>query len=173
MQRRLERTHRISVPGNPHGGAITPDGSFIYTASMGHMAFRPDGKELYVTNDADDMVSVIDVGSNRPVASFPVGQGPHGVASSADGRYVIVANRGGTTLSVIDARSREIVATREVGQRPEHVTTGPDGRVLLVSVNTGSNKILMIDPASFETLAEIDVWAAPHAFLIARSARLQ
>ena len=26
---------RFSVEGNPHGGAITPDGRFIYTASMG------------------------------------------------------------------------------------------------------------------------------------------
>jgi YVTN family beta-propeller protein len=140
---------------------------------MGHSAFRPDGKELYVTNDADDMVSVIDVASNKPVASIPVGKGPHGVASTANGRFVVVANRGGTTLSVIDTESRAVVATREVGRRPEHVSRTPGGNVLLLSVNTGSNRILMIDPASFEMLAEIDVWPAPHTIVFSAPPRTQ
>jgi YVTN family beta-propeller protein len=140
---------------------------------MGHSAFRPDGKELYVTNDADDMVSVIDVESNKPVASIPVGRGPHGVASTANGRFVVVANRGGTMLSVIDTESKAVVATPEVGRRPEHLSSAPGGDVLLLSVNTGSNRILMIDPASFETLAEIDVWPAPHTLVFSAAVRTQ
>ncbi len=102
-----------------------------------------------------------------------MGKGPHGIATTGDGRYALIANRGGTTLSVIDTRIREIVTTRDVGERPEHIAGTPDGKVLLVSVNTGSNRILMIDPASFETLAEIDVWPAPHTLFASETARLR
>jgi hypothetical protein len=65
------------------------------------------------------------------------------------------------------------VTTREVGERPEHITGTPEGDVLLVSVNTGSNKILMLDPTSFETLAEIDVWSAPHTLLVSQGAHVE
>jgi YVTN family beta-propeller protein len=188
---------RIATEEPPFILEFTPDGRLLYALSigtsvavidpsrnevvdtirmpalsvMGHLAFRPDGKELYVTNDADDMVTIIDAEKNRPVARIPVGKGPHGVATTADGRFVVVANRGGTTLSVIDTEGREVVTTREVGERPEHVTGTPEGDVLLVSVNTGSNKILMLDPASLETLAEIDVWNAPHTLVVWQGTR--
>jgi YVTN family beta-propeller protein len=190
---------RIATEEPPFDLSFAPDGSLLYALGigssvavidpsrnevvdtirmrwrsvMGHLAFRPDGKELYVTNDADDMVSVIDAEKNRPVAGIPVGEGPHGIAATADGRFVVVANRGGKTLSVIDTESRRIVMTREVGERPEHVTATPDGEVLLVSVNTGSNRILMLDPASFETLAEIDVWTEPHTLLVSQAAHAE
>jgi YVTN family beta-propeller protein len=189
---------RIASKDPPFDLAFTPDGRLLYVLGMGssvavidpsrnevidtirmigqsvmgHLAFRPDGKELYVTNDADDMVSIIDAQRNKPVVSIRVGEGPHGVASTAGGRYVLVANRGGTTVSVIDTRIREVVATREVGERPEHVTGTPDGQIMLVSINTGSNRILMIDPASFETLAEIDVWSEPHTLFVSETASL-
>jgi YVTN family beta-propeller protein len=194
-----EVIERIATEEPPFYLEFTPDGRLLYALGigssiavidpsenkvvdtvrmparsvMGHSAFRPDGKELYVTNDADDMVSVIDVASNKAVASIPVGTGPHGIATSADGRYAFVANRGGTTLSIIDTESRAVVATREVGRRPEHVSGAPSGNVLLLSVNTGSNRILMIDPASFETLAEIDVWPAPHTIVFSAPVRIQ
>jgi YVTN family beta-propeller protein len=192
---RNEIVARIASEDPPFDLAFTPDGRLLYALGMGssvavidpsmnevidtirmigqsvmgHLAFRPDGKELYVTNDADDMVSIIDTQRNKPVVSIRVGEGPHGVASTADGRYVVVANRGGTTLSVIDTKIRKVVMTREVGERPEHVAGTPDGQFMLVSVNTGSNRILMIDPASFETLVEIDVWSEPHTLFFRNS----
>jgi YVTN family beta-propeller protein len=196
---RNEIVARIATEDPPFDLAFTPDGRVLYALGMGssiavidpsrkqvidtirmparsvmgHLAFRPDGKELYATNDIDDMLSIIDAENNKPVLSISVGKGPHGIATTADGRYVVVANRGGTTLSVFDTRIREIVTTREVGERPEHVAGTPDGKVLLVSVNTGSNRILMIDPGSFKTLAEIDVWSAPHTLFASETARLQ
>jgi len=138
------------------------------TSRMGHLAFGPDGRELFVTNDLTDTVSVVDVATRREVARVQVGKGPHAIAVTNDGRRVIVANRGRTDLSVIDVRSRKVVATREVGQRPEHLTLSPDGRFLLLSRDTGANQILMLDPATLKTIAAIDVWRAPHVILLAK-----
>jgi len=136
------------------------------TSMMGHLVVRPDGKELYVTNDANDTVTVIDVETGRPVAQISVGEGPHGAATTVDGRYVVVGNRGQTDVSVIDTQTKKVVETREIGQRPEHLIATPDGRYLLVGRDTGANTLLLIDPTSFETLASIDLWKAPHTILV-------
>ncbi len=136
------------------------------TSMMGHLVVGPDGKEIYVTNDAEDTVTVIDAEAGRAVAKIPVGEAPHGIAITNNGRYVIVGNRGQTDVSVIDTGTRTVVKTREVGQRPEHLTATPDGRYLLVGRDTGANKLLLVDPTSFETLATIDLWKAPHVILV-------
>ena len=183
---------RVAMEEKPFYFQFTPDGSLLYVlgmgstvsvidpflnkvlysipmagrSMMGHMTFRPDGKEIYVTNDADDMVSVIDAEKNKLVTSLRVGSGPHGIAATADGRFVVVGNRGGSTLSIIDTESKEVVMTREIGERPEHITVTPDGDTVLVGIDTGSNKILSLDPTSFEVLREIKVWPAPHTLLV-------
>lgn len=136
------------------------------TSMMGHLAVRPDGKELYVTNDADNTVTVIDVETGRTIARIPVGKGPHGVAATVDGRHVVVGDRGQADISVIDTRSKTVIETREVGRRPEHLTATPDGRYLLIGRDIGANQLLLVDPTSFETLASIDLWKAPHVILV-------
>ncbi len=82
---------------------------------------------VYVTNDNDSTVSVIDPAGNTVVATVPVGSGPIGVAVSPNGRRVYVANLCGTgtynstnigAVSVIDAASNTVVATVTVGNGP-------------------------------------------------------
>jgi len=132
---------------------------------MGHLAFLPGGDELYVTNDSEDSVSVLDLSSGKTVATIGVGKAPHGISTTRDGKYAYIANRGGRTFSVIDVSRKAVVATREIGRRPEHFAPTPDGKHMVLSVNTGSNRILLIDPSSFTTTAEVGVWAAPHTVL--------
>lgn len=54
----------------------------------------------------------------EPIASIPVGAGPHGSRPSPDGKWVYVANIADTTLSVIDTDTDKKVADVEVGQAP-------------------------------------------------------
>lgn len=131
---------------------------------MGHLAFNPSGSELYATNDEDNIVSVIDTSLRKNVATVKVGEGPHGVATTRDGKYVYVANKGGTTFSVIEASSKRVIATHEVGEQPEHFSLTPDGKYIFLSINTGSDKLLVIDPPTFRVIKEIHVWPEPHAF---------
>lgn len=136
---------------------------------MGHLAFLPGGDELYVTNDVEDTVSVIDLSLKKTIATIKVGSEPHGIATTRDGKYVYVANRGGSTFSVIDASRKAIIAVKEVGRQPEHFTLTPDGKYMMLAVSTGSDRILMIDPSSFTTIEEISVWPAPHTVFFAQS----
>lgn len=181
---------RIATEERPFYPAFTPDGRLLYVLNMGsiitiidpstnkaidtikmgansvmgHLAFHRSGRELYVTNDVDNMVSVIDTSLKKTVATVKVGEGAHGVATTRDGEYVYVANRGGTTFSVIEASSKRVTGIYEVGERPEHFTLTPDGKYIFLSINTGSDKILVIDPPTFRIIKEIPVWPEAHAF---------
>ncbi len=182
---------RVGTQGQPFDLSFTPDGRLLYVLNsgstisvidpttnkvvdsiemhthtmMGHLAFAPDGKRLYVTHDAAGTVSVVDLPRNEKVATVKVGRGPHGVAVTHDGKYVYVANRGESTFSVIDAETNAVIVTKEVGKRPEHVALAPDGGYVFMGINTGSDRILVIDPGTFETVKEIPGWPAAHALL--------
>ena len=60
-----------------------------------HPTFTPDGRHIYVGNQAFDEVTVIDA-EGREVVARVRGEGlaePHGIAVRPDGRYVYVSNR--------------------------------------------------------------------------------
>ena len=46
----------------------------------------PDGKMLYVANEDDNLVTVIDLEGRKVVAEIPVGVEPEGMGVSPDGK---------------------------------------------------------------------------------------
>ena len=109
----------------PNGVAITPKRNHSYDDDdHGHQPFA------YVTNGADNTVSVVDTASNTVVATIPVGHEPFGVAITSDGTRVYVTNQLDDSVSVIDTSSNTVVDT--ISEFPEFVfPTGvaitPDG----------------------------------------------
>src|SRR5262249_49797404 len=88
----------------------------------------------YVTNGADNTVSVLDTTTNTVVATVPVGTFPIAVAITPDGTHAYVANFDGT-VSVIDTTTNTVVATVPVGTFPEGVAITPDGTHAYVTNN--------------------------------------
>jgi YVTN family beta-propeller protein len=95
------------------------------------LAMTPDLELLYVSNEGDNTVSVIDADPRR--ASFmtelkriDVGQGPRGIAVSPDKEDVFVLNRLGNTISIIDVptNSVRLTITQSGINRPEDVCMG-------------------------------------------------
>src|SRR5215213_5479578 len=74
--------------------------------SAGAQAVRPTGT-LIVSNMTDNTATIVDVATNRVLATLPTGEGPHEVATSHDGRTALVSNYGvrgkpGNSITVID-----------------------------------------------------------------------
>lgn len=101
------------------------------------MAVTPDGTKLYVANNLDNTVSVIDTASNTVLSTTTVGLAPMGLAVSPDGSRVYVANSGGNSASVINVSSDVVESTVTVGTSPSGIAISPDGSRAYV-VNTGS-----------------------------------
>ncbi len=84
---------------------------------------------LVVTNKTPSTATIIDIATNRILATLPTGGGPHEVAMSSDGRLAVVTNYGvppRNTLTVIDVPGLRVVRTVDLGSY-----TAPHGIVFL------------------------------------------
>lgn len=68
------------------------------------------GGRVYVTNQQDNTLSVIDARTYKVVATVPAGVAPEGVAVTKDGRHVYIANSGSARVSVLDVAATSVDA---------------------------------------------------------------
>ena len=115
------------------------------------VAVSPNGTHLYVTNQNDHTVSVIDTTTtpNTVTATIPFGDFPDTVAVSPNGTHLYVTNRFDTTLSVIDINPSSpsyntVTATIPVGDFPVAVAVSPNGTHAYVT-NAGASTVSVID----------------------------
>ena len=125
----------------------------------------PDGKTVFITNMADDSVSVIDTATNTVTNTISVGDFPFGVAVSPDGRYAYVANAADDNLSVIETSGYTVVANITVGDDPHGVVVHPDGSKLYVTNYLGST-VSVINTSTYNLIKTINVGTSPHGIAI-------
>lgn len=107
------------------------------------MAESPDGKRLYVTNNTDNTVSILDLESktlSRIIdgGKFPSGdgcldnicrgQGAYGIAISPDERYAYVTSMRKDALAVIDLEHGKVTNTVKLGRFPRDIRLSQDGK---------------------------------------------
>jgi YVTN family beta-propeller protein len=101
---------------------------------------------LYVTNTADNTVSVLDRVTNSLISVIQVGRSPKGVVVDPRGTYAYVANSGSNTVSIIDTMTNEIEDTIDLplGIAPSGIAITRDGNYVFTA-NTESDNVSMID----------------------------
>lgn len=116
------------------------------------VAITPDGSTVYVINQSDQSVSVVDVasGSVSPT-TIPVGRLATGIAIHPDGRTAYVTNRSDGTVTVIDIDPTSVSANTAIGtislgitSAPFGIAVAPDGTRAYV-VNSGPSTLSVID----------------------------
>jgi len=77
--------------------------SFLVPVSMGLHVTTAVGDELWVTNQKDNTISIIESGRNEVVVTLPAkGNFPHNVTFSKDGKLAYVANVGSNNVNVFN-----------------------------------------------------------------------
>ena len=114
----------------------------------------PDGRSLYVSNEADNTIDVADIAMLKVTKKIPLSGRPNNLAITPDGRkvYVAIAQSPGA-LDVIDTRSNEIIATISVHGGVHNTYVTPDGRHAVAGM-IGARNITVID-----TQTDMPVWA--------------
>jgi DNA-binding beta-propeller fold protein YncE len=109
---------------------------------------------LVVTNKSAASASIIDLASNRILATLPTGQGPHEIAVTRDGQTAVVTDyggggAGGASLTVIDVRGRRVTRTIDLGtyRRPHGIAFLP-GDSLVAVTSEQSRAVVIVHPAS-------------------------
>lgn len=127
-------------------------------------AREPTGR-LFVTNEGDDTVSVIDAESGKTVKSIAVGGRPRGIGFSPDRSKVYVALGEENAIGVIDTESLEVVKKIPAGSDPEAFDVHPNGHIYLSNEDDGLATVL--DPESGKILAEVEVGIEPEGVAVA------
>lgn len=180
-----ELTHMIEVTADGSTGYVANIGSdsvsvldldareqvggFDVGAGPEGIGLHPDEEHLYVANQDDDDLHVVDVTTEdyETVVELPLDRTPVRVVFSPDGEYALVANREGGTLSVVDPAfergDRTVpweVKRIRVGLWAGGIAFEPGGERAYVA-NNKTNDVSVVDMGSLEEIRRIDAVAHP------------
>ena len=119
------------------------------------MVMDEEGKYIYVANEDDNMVTVVDYIEKKIVKEIPVGVEPEGMGLSPDGKTLVNTSETTNMAHFIDTSSLEIKANVLVDARPRVAQYTRDGKFVWVSSEIGGT-ISIIDPTKFEIIKKIE-----------------
>lgn len=127
----------------------------------------------YLSNRADNTITVFDRRSARIGMMIETGRGPAGLALDQARLLLYVALTGEDAVGVIDVKDNVFIERIRLtsGDEPHFMAITPDGRTA-VTANTGSNTVSIIDLQSRFEVARVPVGNGPEYVLMDRAGRL-
>jgi len=136
-------------------------------STNGHrLAIPDDGRRLYTDNEEDATVSVIDVPNRKLLGKIATREKLAGIAVSGDGKTVIAVSDDSPVVFAIDTAAGKVVRTvplEGVEKAAQIARYSPNGKLLVVS-SLNSNKISIMDAATFGNQSAIAVGSQPMDF---------
>jgi YVTN family beta-propeller protein len=171
-----------------HMLVLSPDKKRIYTANIGsdsvslvelepgpgrppvrHVAvgknpegldISPDGKELWVGQNGDGGLSVVDTATLAVTATVKVGKVPIRVKFAPDGKRVFVTDPEAGGRVVFDAATRAEGKRGKIEGGPVGLGFWADGSRLFVAA-AAANRAMVFDATSLEPVASVETGAGP------------
>jgi YVTN family beta-propeller protein len=136
-------------------------------------ALTPDGKELWVTNELDASVTVIDTQTNKPAHTlrFEVKGAraaditPVGITMTRDGKRAFVTLGRANHVAFVDVGSRKVTDLVLVGKRAWGVGLDKAEKTLVVA-NGMSDDVTIVDIASAKALKSVPAGRVPHSVVV-------
>jgi YVTN family beta-propeller protein len=115
-------------------------------------AAAPDGRRLYITNEADHTLDIVDGRTLQVTTRVRLSGRPNNLAISKDGRRLYVAIVSGSgAVDVVDAASERLVKTIPAHGGVHNTFLTPDGRFVVAGSIVGRN-LTVIDAATEQPL---------------------
>src|SRR6516164_1694571 len=115
---------------------------------------------IYVSNEKDNTITVVDGASLEPVKTIPVGQRPRGILLSKDGKSLYICASDSDHIEVLDLGTDTVVRTLPSGTDPEYFALDPTGKLLYVA-NEDDNLVTIVDIDRGDVVTEIPVGVEP------------
>jgi YVTN family beta-propeller protein len=93
----------------------------------------PDGNYLYISNELENSIDLINTLTNQVIATIPVNSGPTGLAISPDGEFLYVACRLSNVIDIIPVGIDQVTNSISVYPEPLHIGFSPDGKKAYVT----------------------------------------
>jgi YVTN family beta-propeller protein len=128
----------------------------------------------YTANTGDNTLSVIDMSTDRVIATIPVGKGPAIPIFTRDGRRAYVNNSADDTISEIDPVAHRVIRTIALpkGYGGSGFALSPDGRHAVTTKITYPAQALIVDLQSGRATGPIEVGNGSERVAISADGRL-
>jgi YVTN family beta-propeller protein len=120
---------------------------------------------VFVTNWADDTVSMVDLDAGRELSVIRVGAKPYDIKVDPKGRFAYATNSGSADISVIDIQANLELHRIHVGNSPRDIILQDDGTKAYVA-NSGDDSISAVDLTAKRELFRIPVGAIPYGIAL-------
>lgn len=128
--------------------------------------------EIWVTNEMDDTVSVIDADSFELKATYPTGERPRGITFSKDFKSLYICASDSDAVQVMDPDTGKVLHDLPSGEDPEQFVLDPaTGNLFIANENDAITTV--VDPVSRKLLAQIDVGVEPEGMGISPDGKVQ
>src|SRR5262245_21514970 len=127
-------------------------GGEISGIEVGHgAAGAPDGSKIYVSNEADSTLDVIDARSLRVTSKVPLSGHPNNISISRDGRRVYIAIREAQgAVDVVDTVALKRAKSIPIKGAGHNTYVTPDGKYVVAGSVAGKS-LTVIDQKTEET----------------------
>ncbi|MDQ6672332.1 MAG: bifunctional YncE family protein/alkaline phosphatase family protein [Chloroflexota bacterium] len=122
----------------------------------GGLAIAADGRTLFVADNLDDSLSLVDIPARTVKTTLPVGHNPYAVVLAEDGREVYVSNWGEHSVSVVDSAATQVLETIDVGTHPSAMALSSARHELYVA-NADSDSVSVVDTRSHQVVRTISL----------------
>lgn len=107
-----------------------------------HLALKPDGGEIFVSNFGSDSISEISTWTNEVLGTYTIGSKPvHGIVSS-DNSTLWVANFGADLISIYSIDDGKLVATVHTGSAPALAFSADEHLLLATDAHSGDVSVI-------------------------------
>ena len=121
---------------------------------------RADAYTVFVSNEKENTVSVIDSTKLEVVHTIKVGNRPRGIMLANDNNWLLVCASDDNHVEVYDANTYEFVKNLPSGPDPELFTLHPSGNPLYIA-NEDDNIVTIVDIKKGTIIAEVPVGVEP------------
>jgi PQQ-dependent catabolism-associated beta-propeller protein len=116
--------------------------------------------KIFVSNEKENTISVIDSEKLEVVHTIPVGNRPRGIILANEGKWVIVCTSDDNRMQVYDTTTYKWVKDLPSGPDPELPILHPSGNPLFVS-NEDDNLVTVVDIFEGRIITDIPVGVEP------------
>jgi len=108
-----------------------------------HLALKPDGGEIFVSNFGSDSISEIDTWNNQVGGTYSIVSKPSGGVVSSDNSSLWVSNFGADSISLYSIDDGHVVNSIHTGSAPDAVAFSAD-QYLLLAADARSGDVAVI-----------------------------
>jgi PQQ-dependent catabolism-associated beta-propeller protein len=134
-------------------------------------AFPAQAGEIWVTNEKDDTISVIDTETLEVTRTIPTGERPRGIVFAHDGSVVYICASDSDAVQVMDPETGAILHELPSGEDPEQFALAPDGRHLYIA-NEDDAVTTVVDVQTRSVVAQINVGVEPEGMAVSPDGKI-